>query len=119
MQAARHPNIVAMLGVCTSPLCIAMELMNVGALDKYLRNPATGKLTWNVRLKLAIDIAQGMHFLHHSTPPIIHRDLKSPNVLLSRDAEGLLTAKVADVGLAHSLEIQTELRTETHTHTHT
>lgn len=110
MQAARHPNIVAMLGVCVAPLCIAMELMNAGSLDKYLRSPATGKLSWSVRLQLAMDIAHGMNFLHHSTPPIIHRDLKSPNVLLQSNAEGVLIAKVSDVGLAHSLEIQTELR---------
>ena len=39
-------------------------------------------MNWAVVLKLAMDIAQGMRFMHNFQPPLIHRDLKSPNVLV-------------------------------------
>jgi serine/threonine protein kinase len=55
--------------------------MTHGSLDVYLRNPQN-KLGWPQRLAFAQDIAAGMHFLHTFNPPIIHRDLKSPNVLV-------------------------------------
>jgi serine/threonine protein kinase len=40
------------------------------------------ELTWPLRIKIALDVAAGLEFLHSSCPPIIHRDLKSPNILV-------------------------------------
>jgi serine/threonine protein kinase len=42
----------------------------------------TIEFDWSLKLKIAIDIANGMAFLHSAKPPIVHRDLKSPNVLV-------------------------------------
>jgi len=57
------------------------------------KNP---RLEGRLRLKIARDIAAGMVYLHSSTPPIVHRDLKSPNILLNADNKSL----VADFGLS-------------------
>jgi hypothetical protein len=58
-------------------------------------------ISWKLRLRITIDIAQGMNYLHSRTPPITHRDLRSPNVfLMSRNENAEVVAKVADFGLA-------------------
>jgi len=54
----------------------------------------------DIRLKISLDIALGMLFLHSQTPPIAHRDLRSPNVLLvSLDHKSNICAKLTDFGL--------------------
>jgi len=56
------------------------------------------------REKYAIDVAKGMAFLHSTTPPIIHRDLKSPNILLKKVQNSpYFVAKIADFGLSRGL----------------
>lgn len=47
------------------------------------------EISWSTRLKVALDVARGMFFLHKQTPPIIHRDLKSANVLVCSRTLGL------------------------------
>jgi len=70
----KHPNIVSLKGFCFEPYTIIMEYMDLGSLTSFLYRKK--KIEWNVQLKLALDIARGMEFLHGTAPPLVHRDLK-------------------------------------------
>lgn len=97
MQNMRHPNCVALLGYAwteTEEVKLVMEYLAGGSLDKVLHNPAF-KLTWGQARRMALDVAKGMAFLHAHNPPVIHRDLKSLNLLV--DDHG--NVKVCDFGL--------------------
>lgn len=96
MTRLRHPNIVLFMGVIAEPLCLVTEFCNRGNLFELLHNDAAASLTWKQRLHIALDSARGMNFLHASKPPIIHRDLKSLNILVDEH----MVAKVADFGLS-------------------
>jgi len=76
MEALRHPNIVMFLGACTkSPnFCIILEFCSKGSLWSLLQSDI--KLTWEDRRRISLDTARGVHYLHSSNPPILHRDLK-------------------------------------------
>lgn len=105
MGKLRHPNIVNLVGVCTSPPCIATEYCRRGSLYHVLRDatalPAmAAQLTWKRRLAMAMDAARGMLFLHIHKPPIVHRDLKSPNLLVTASYE----VKVSDFNLSRLME---------------
>ncbi|KAH9330207.1 hypothetical protein KI387_002315, partial [Taxus chinensis] len=105
LQRVRHPNVVQFLGAVTqsSPMMIITEYLPKGDLDAYLKKK--GALKPLKALKLALDIARGMNYLHENKPaPIIHRDLKPPNIL--RDDSGKL--KVADFGISKLLKLPTE-----------
>ncbi|XP_022930484.1 tyrosine kinase receptor Cad96Ca-like isoform X2 [Cucurbita moschata] len=109
MKKLRHPNILLFMGVVTSPhrLCIVTEFLPRGSLFRLLQRNA-GKLDWRRRVHMALDIARGMNYLHHCNPPIIHRDLKSSNLLIDRN----WTVKVGDFGLSR-LKHETYLTTKT------
>lgn len=93
MAQLRCPNIVQFYGFCDSPeYCIFMEYMPKGSLFNLLHSKTT--LDWKLRLQIARDMACGLAFLHNKN--IIHRDLKSANVLL--DSE--MKAKLTDIGLS-------------------
>ncbi len=82
------------------------ELAPLGDLYRLLHDSSLPdhKFTWKLRMKIALDVAQGMNFLHQLSPPILHRDLRSPNVfLMSLDENASIVAKVADFGLAQKL----------------
>lgn len=101
MATMRHQNVVAFLGTCYPPPCIITEFCAMGSLDTVLRRAKTDpafarELPWNRRLGIAVDAAKGMHFLHTCTPPILHRDFKSPNLLVDAN----WCAKVADFNLS-------------------
>jgi hypothetical protein len=106
MTHVQHPNLVRLHGVCREPLQMVVEYMNGGSLYDYLaeRQAAARPLTAAEQLALALDIARGLRHLHAATPPIIHRDVKSPNVLLElpTEAGGPPRAAVADFGLSRS-----------------
>ena len=113
----KHPNIVRLYGVCIFPKPrLILELLTCGDLNSFLhpKDPnfpdqlqnfiEPKKFPWKLRLLIALDIAKGMAVLHNQFPPIIHRDLRSPNIFLhSLDPNSKLRAKVADFGLARTV----------------
>ncbi|KAK4725791.1 hypothetical protein R3W88_030708 [Solanum pinnatisectum] len=109
MKRLRHPNILLFMGAVTSPqrLCIVTEFLPRGSLFRLLQRNAS-KLEWRRRIHMALDVARGMNYLHHLTPPIVHRDLKSSNLLVDKN----WTVKVGDFGLSR-LKHETYLATRT------
>ncbi|KAL8481346.1 hypothetical protein ACS0TY_027745 [Phlomoides rotata] len=108
MKRLRHPNILLFMGAVTSPqrLCIVTEFLPRGSLFRLLQRNSS-KLEWRRRIHMAMDIARGMNYLHHCSPPIVHRDLKSSNLLVDRN----WTVKVGDFGLSR-LKHETYLTTK-------
>ena len=103
MSGLRHPCIVNLLGYSTSPLVMVMECVTGGDLYGLIHNEKI-EIDWHVRMKIALDMAYGMEFLHSMNPPLLHRDLKSPNVLVMKFEDGAkVIAKVADFGLSSRL----------------
>ncbi|XP_050122678.1 serine/threonine-protein kinase CTR1-like isoform X4 [Malus sylvestris] len=101
MKDLRHPNIVLFMGAVTKPpnLSIVTEYLSRGSLFMLLQKPgAREALDENSRLKMAHDVAKGMNYLHRHKPPIVHHDLKSPNLLVDKH----YTVKVCDFGLSRS-----------------
>eukprot|EP01087_Luapelamoeba_hula_P012330 TRINITY_DN3429_c0_g4_i3.p1 TRINITY_DN3429_c0_g4~~TRINITY_DN3429_c0_g4_i3.p1 ORF type:complete len:1705 (+),score=283.87 TRINITY_DN3429_c0_g4_i3:276-5390(+) len=100
MRLLKHPNIVEMIGVCKHPTSLVTEFMPFGSLyDFILREDIKKYFSWRMRMKVVTDIALGVAFMHGLTPPIIHRDLKTLNVLMaSDDPSAQVVAKVADFG---------------------
>lgn len=97
----RHPNIVLFMGIAIQPteVCIVTELMARGNVRDLLVGPVHGKavkLEWALRLQWALDTAQGMAYLHSLNPPMIHRDLKTTNLLVDRG----MNVKICDFGLS-------------------
>ncbi|KAF2072479.1 hypothetical protein CYY_006211 [Polysphondylium violaceum] len=87
MSRFSHPNIMKISGFCIQPLTMALEYVRFGSLYNLLSNN-TVEISWGLRLQIATEIAKGMQHLHSHNPPIIHRDLKSPNILLNAITEG-------------------------------
>ncbi|GLT81292.1 hypothetical protein SLA2020_526830 [Shorea laevis] len=98
----RHRNIVRLIAFCSNKETnlLVYEYMPNGSLGEVLHGKRGGYLGWNTRLKIAIEAAKGLCYLHHDCSPLIlHRDVKSNNILLNSDYE----AHVADFGLAKFL----------------
>lgn len=99
----RHRNIVRLLAFCSNKETnlLVYEYMPNGSLGEVLHGKRGGYLKWETRLKIAIEAARGLCYLHHDCSPLIlHRDVKSNNILLDSDFE----AHVADFGLAKFLQ---------------
>ncbi|KAK8294106.1 hypothetical protein V6Z11_D06G232900 [Gossypium hirsutum] len=98
-----HRNLTALIGYCDdgTETGLIYEFMAEGNLAEYLSDSSISVLNWEGRLGIALEAAQGLEYLHHGCkPPIIHRDVKSSNILLTDN----LQAKLSDFGLSKSFE---------------
>ncbi|CAA0408304.1 putative serine/threonine-protein kinase-like protein CCR4 RLK-Pelle-CR4L family [Arabidopsis thaliana] len=99
MSRLNHKNLVRLLGFYedTEERILVYEYMKNGSLADHLHNPQFDPLTWQTRLMIALDAARGIQYLHEFVvPPVIHRDIKSSNILL----DATWAAKVSDFGLS-------------------
>jgi serine/threonine protein kinase len=109
----KHRNLVTLRGYSMSSGVgnfLFYDFMENGSLYDHLHGHVKNKLDWNTRLKIASGAAQGLAYLHKDcTPQVVHRDVKSCNILLDADMEG----HVADFGIAKNIQ---PARTHTSTH---
>ncbi|CAM6095750.1 unnamed protein product [Calypogeia fissa] len=104
ISQARHKNLIQLRGWCRDAskkqYLLVYELMSNGSLDKWLFRPAaeeTAILSWPQRFNIVTGIAAAVEYLHHGCPRrVIHRDIKSSNIMLDKD----WNAKLGDFGLA-------------------
>ena len=110
LKSLRHPNILLYIGGCISgpQHFLVTEYCEYGNLFEFLHNENNNfELTDIERLNIALEIAQGINYLHSFKPPILHRDLKSLNILLDSNFE----VKICDFGWARLKNIHmTRLR---------
>ncbi|CAL4931974.1 unnamed protein product [Urochloa decumbens] len=100
----KHKNLVSLLGYCSEGACrmLVYQYMENSNLDKWLHHDdsETSPLTWEIRMRILLGTAKGLAYLHEGLEPkIVHRDIKSSNILLDRQ----WNAKVSDFGLAKIL----------------
>lgn len=99
LSRVHHKNLVSLVGFCfeQGEQLLVYEFLPNGTLKESLSGKSGIRLDWARRLKVAIGAARGLAYLHElADPPIIHRDIKSTNILL----DDHLNAKVADFGLS-------------------
>ncbi|XP_019102371.1 PREDICTED: probable receptor-like protein kinase At3g55450 isoform X3 [Camelina sativa] len=95
-----HPNLVKLIGYCVEDeqRLLVYEFMHKGSLENHLfsRSRDFKPLSWILRIKVALDAAKGLAFLHSDPVKVIYRDIKASNILLDSD----FNAKLSDFGLA-------------------
>ncbi|RID43306.1 hypothetical protein BRARA_I00173 [Brassica rapa] len=101
----RHKNLVRLLGYCVEGehRMLVYEYVDNGNLEQWLHGDALGAqspLTWEIRMNIVLGTAKGLMYLHEGLEPkVVHRDIKSSNILLDKQ----WNAKVSDFGLAKLL----------------
>ncbi|XP_028121057.1 probable leucine-rich repeat receptor-like protein kinase At5g49770 isoform X2 [Camellia sinensis] len=99
LSRVHHKNVVSLLGFCFEKVehMLVYEYIPNGTLKESLSGKTGIRLDWMRRLRIALGVARGLQYLHElANPPIIHRDIKSNNILLDER----LNAKVSDFGLS-------------------
>ncbi|XP_044954041.1 probable LRR receptor-like serine/threonine-protein kinase At1g51810 [Hordeum vulgare subsp. vulgare] len=108
LSKVHHKNLVTLKGYCQNKKCLALiyDFMSRGNLQQLIRGGDDYSLKWEQRLHIALDAAQGLEYLHEScTPSIVHRDVKTPNILLDKNLVGI----ISDFGLSRAFN-------DAHTH---
>jgi len=113
LQKVNHTNLVKLEGFCISSegqSYLIYEYVENGSLNTWLHDLesvqdmtasdwSSSSLSWKTRLQIALDVANGLHYIHkHTTPSVVHKDIKSSNILL----DGKFRAKIANFGMAKS-----------------
>ncbi|KAL4388381.1 hypothetical protein GQ457_09G009350 [Hibiscus cannabinus] len=101
----RHKNLVRLLGYCIEGVhrMLVYEYVNNGNLEQWLHGAMQlyGSFTWEARMKVVLGTAKALAYLHEAIEPkVVHRDIKSSNILIDDDFNG----KVSDFGLAKLLD---------------
>ncbi|KAF8045826.1 hypothetical protein N665_4364s0001 [Sinapis alba] len=108
-----HKNLVGLVGYCDEGenLALIYEYMANGDLREHMSGKRGGSiLNWETRLKIVVESAQGLEYLHNGCkPPMIHRDVKTANILLNEQFQ----AKLADFGLSRSFPVEGETHVST------
>ncbi|XP_078448425.1 putative serine/threonine-protein kinase PBL7 isoform X1 [Wolffia australiana] len=96
-----HPNLVKLIGYCADgdQRVLVYEYLSNGSLENHIHDigPGRDSLDWESRVKIATGAAKGLAYLHHSADPcVIHRDMKSGNILLDEN----FNPKLSDFGIA-------------------
>ncbi|XP_054815868.1 calcium/calmodulin-regulated receptor-like kinase 1 [Prosopis cineraria] len=99
-----HRNLVNLVGYCAEKgqHMLVYVYMSKGSLASHLYSKEKGEMSWDLRVHIALDIARGLEYLHDgAVPPVIHRDIKSSNILLDQS----MRARVADFGLSREEKV--------------
>ncbi|XP_060195443.1 receptor-like protein kinase FERONIA [Lycium barbarum] len=100
LSTHRHENLLSLIGYCNEgpEMLLVYDYMSRGSLADHLfkKDTSSSSLSWEQRLKIAIGAARGLDFLHTSQNRVIHRDVKSSNILLDEN----WVSKISDFGLS-------------------
>ncbi|KAK0596635.1 hypothetical protein LWI29_017586 [Acer saccharum] len=112
LMRVHHKDLTTLIGFCEegTNLALIYEYMVNGNLGEHLLDNDKDILNWETRLRMAVEAAQGLEYLHHGCkPPIIHRDVKSTNILLNDKFQ----AKLADFGLSRTFSVEGDTHVST------
>ncbi|KAL1218375.1 Senescence-induced receptor-like serine/threonine-protein kinase [Cardamine amara subsp. amara] len=112
LMRVHHTNLTSLVGYCNEGNHVALiyEYMANENLGDFLAGKRSFILSWEERLKISLDAAQGLEYLHcNCKPPIVHRDVKPANILLNEK----LQAKIADFGLSRSFSVEGNVQVST------